>query len=215
MKTIADQLYKRLQQPLPGIEAQMLMSPMHRLPKDFFKYNQTPNLSSVLILLYFDGDIKTVFIKRTDDGRVHSGQISFPGGKSEPEDKDRIATALRETEEEIGVKAVDIKVLGKLTPLIIPVSNFDVLPVVGYIDYIPEFIKNDTEVQEVLCVSIAHLLSHENKKYEKRFLNNMEFSAPFFDAFGHKIWGATSMMLSEFLEVIKPIYPLSEANHSA
>jgi len=202
-------LEKELQKPLPGEEAQLLMAPQHRKTElERYKNDTDYRASSVLIPLYYkEGAIFTTFIKRTKDKGVHSEQISFPGGKRDPEDISSEETAIREAEEEIGLKRENIKVLGALTELYIPVSQFRVLPYVAALDIIPEFEPNNFEVSEIIEERIEVLVD-ENIKGIKQITtsNGRIINAPFFDIQGHIVWGATAMMLSEFISIIKKIY---------
>ncbi len=201
IKLIETQLSKNL----PGLQAQLLMSPSsrHQGIKNL-KHDTPPRNSGVLILLYPKNNIThLIFIKRTESGGHHSGQISFPGGKTEQEDKSLIHTALREAEEEVGIIKKDVKILGLLTNLYIPVSNISVLPVVGAINYCPQFIRQPTEVDQILEVPLNNFLEEKNKKNNILKFNKTEIIAPSFMIDEHMIWGATAMMMSEFLEVIK------------
>ena len=196
-------LLVELKNTLPGFESQKLMVPKSRVPKGMTFEKDSIKKSGVLILLHPDkDDIYVSFIKRVTDGSKHSGQIAFPGGKAEEGDKNITETAVREAEEEIGVKSKDIKILGSLTPLFIPVSNYDVQPVVGSIHYKPEFIKSPDEVDEIHSVSIKELKEAYTicKTFEVR---NETITAPFYMMNSIEIWGATAMMLSEFIELIK------------
>ena len=141
------------------------------------------------------------------EGDKHSGQISFPGGKLEAFDKTRQAGALREANEEIGVPIEDVAILGKLTPLYIPASNFQVYPFVGYIDYRPKFIPQETEVAEVVEVSLKELMAPKTVKYKSmKFRGNYNVKeVPYFDVNQKTVWGATGMMLSEFVEVVNQV----------
>jgi NUDIX domain. len=158
--------------------------------------------SSVLLLFYpKDGQLYLPFIKRTSGNTSHSGQISLPGGKYEESDSNRTVTAIRETNEELGVECKKIKILGFLTELYIPVSNFMVLPVLGYCKERPDFKLNTFEVEEVIEMPVQELLSKENISKFSFTKNELTIHAPYFDAKGHKIWGATAMILSELREV--------------
>ncbi len=199
-------LEEQLQKPLPGKPAQYKMATKTRMP---FKEKITPvdvRLASVLCLLYpKNGQLHLPLIQRVITKRdKHSGQMSFPGGKIETTDKSYQAGALREANEEIGVVTADIKILGALTPLYIPASNFKVFPFVGCLDYVPTFIPQLTEVAEVVEVSLTELIAPETLKYK-----SMQFkdkytvkNVPYFDVNGKTVWGATAMMLSEFLAII-------------
>ena len=194
--------------PLPGAKAQYLMAPSKRLPPQaYLDKNITAKKSSVLILLFPDKeDIKVILIRRTIYIGAHSGQISFPGGRYETADKNLINTATRETEEEIGINRKDIHITGGLTSVYIPVSDFLVSPFVGYMWYKPAFIIDAKEVAEVLEVSLNELLDESIiKSKEINITDDVSTKAPFYDIKGHHIWGATAMIISEFIEILKKI----------
>jgi len=198
------ELTRRLNMPLPGQPAQSLMAPSFRPD---FPDKITSAQAGVLVLLYPNPiELYIVLIKRSEYPGAHSGQISFPGGKSEPRDLNIIETALRETQEEIGVYATDIKVLGQLTPLYIPVSEFEVRPVVCFIPKKPEFRIDKNEVQYTIEASIGYLLQPFAKAIQPLFANDkFQGQVPYFDIEGNEVWGATAMILSEFLEIAKLI----------
>ncbi|WP_291859497.1 CoA pyrophosphatase [Marinilabilia sp.] len=199
-------LKQLLEGPLPGEPAHELMAPSARFTGTRLPDPAQARPSSVLILFYRrNGSWFLPFIQRPVYDGVHSGQISFPGGKYEEEDSDFCATALRESHEEIGIVQEDIQVLGALTPLYIPNSNFQVYPQVGWVDYQPEFSPDPTEVDEIIEVPLEVLLEQENVKQLTKNINGVSLSAPYFDAEGRVIWGATAMILSEMLEVLRKI----------
>jgi 8-oxo-dGTP pyrophosphatase MutT (NUDIX family) len=144
-------------------------------------------------------------MKRTEYPGVHSGQISFPGGGREPGDTDIVDTALRETEEEIGIKKESITTIGTLTDLYIPPSNFLVTPVIGYINERPVFHPDPEEVDEVVEVALEKIMD-TNTKQEKEItiFPDIKIKVPSYYTNGHVIWGATAMMLSELIEIINP-----------
>lgn len=202
LEQFTQQLNNELNNSLPGFDAQKIMSPSireHALKKS------DPSIardSSVLLLFYpKDGQLYLPFIKRTSGNTSHSGQISLPGGKYEESDFNRTVTAIRETNEELGVECKKIKILGFLTELYIPVSNFMVLPVLGYCKERPDFKLNTFEVEEVIEMPVQELLSKENISKFSFTKNELTIHAPYFDAKGHKVWGATAMILSELREV--------------
>ncbi|GAB7086016.1 CoA pyrophosphatase [Marinifilum fragile] len=202
LEQFTQQLNNELNNSLPGFDAQKIMSPSireHALKKS------DPSIardSSVLLLFYpKDGQLYLPFIKRTSGNTSHSGQISLPGGKYEESDSNRTVTAIRETNEELGVECKKIKILGFLTELYIPVSNFMVLPVLGYCKERPDFKLNTFEVEEVIEMPVQELLSKENISKFSFTKNELTIHAPYFDAKGHKVWGATAMILSELREV--------------
>jgi 8-oxo-dGTP pyrophosphatase MutT (NUDIX family) len=199
-------LKKALEGELPGREAQLELANRNRI-KDLkdISVPEDAGLASVLLLFYPDnGSIKLVFIKRAEYEGVHSGQISFPGGRKEKEDIDEVDTALRESVEEIGVDRSTVSVLGKLTNLYIPPSNFLVSPIVGCTPSRPGFVPDPEEVAEIIEVSFADLLSDRIKKNTPIQVGaGFNINAPAFCPDGHIIWGATAMILNELLVLIK------------
>lgn len=194
----------RIQQPLPGPEAQYAMAPQMRLPKDdYLKKDNSPRESAVMILLYpHQDDTHLVLIERPTYEGAHSGQISFPGGRVEPEDDSLATTALRETEEEVGVYRDTITVVGEMTDLYIPASRFLVYPFIGYVEEKPAFVPEPKEVAQILEVPVRYLSQpHVRKETQMRLFNNMRVTTPYFDVQGRVVWGATAMMLSEFLHL--------------
>jgi 8-oxo-dGTP pyrophosphatase MutT (NUDIX family) len=199
------QLRVQLQKPLPGLEAQVKMSPRARIDEIFNVKSELPRKSAVLILLYPNQNSLFIpFIERAKNGGVHSGQISLPGGKFEDFDSDLSQTALREAEEEIGTDRHRIKILGSLTPLHIPVSRFMVYPFVGITDECPVFKPNRREVAKIIAVDVRQLLTAEIN-IEKITIHNTVIDAPTFAFNGTRIWGATSMILSEFRNVLAKV----------
>lgn len=195
-------LKKQLQGPLPGQVAQAKMTTRVK----FMPPPVNARLASVLCLLYpKNGNWHFPLIQRViTKNDKHSGQISFPGGKLELSDKTNQAAALREANEEIGINKEDVNILGNLTPLYVPASNFQVFPFIGYLDYMPTFIRQEREVAEVVEVELNQLINPETKKYKTiKFGNEHTIKdVPYFDVNGKTVWGATAMMLSEFVELI-------------
>ena len=191
-----------LKKPLPGQHAQFKMAPVERPEK---ASDRDTREAGVLILLYpKDGRLYTVLIQRPVYQGVHSGQISFPGGKQEPGDRDLVHTALRETHEEVGIPPEQIEVLGKLTPLFIPVSNHLVQPVIGTLADPPRMIPDEIEVDRIYEIRIRDLMEPDCRIQNESILeNNRQIQAPFFRYDGLQIWGATAMILSEFLEIYR------------
>jgi 8-oxo-dGTP pyrophosphatase MutT (NUDIX family) len=194
----------RLKKELPGSAAHDIMraKPIgQRFPN--FEHKLPPKRGSVLILLYEEnGRIKFPLIKRPTYPGAHSGQVSLPGGKLEG-DEDLFQAALRESEEEIGVKKNDIQVIGKLSDFNVIPSNFLVSPVVAYINYIPRFIPDPHEVERIIYADLIELLSEDSIK-EKEILaaDIYPMIAPHFLIEEEIVWGATAMMLNELRVVI-------------
>lgn len=179
-------------------EAQLLMAPRPRARLQQFA--DVPARQAGVLALVFpaaDGAPHIVLTRRTDHLRGHSGQISFPGGRRDPDDESFVHTALRETCEELGICGDDIAVHGSLTPFYIPPSNYDVYPSVGSLDAAPVFNPNPDEVAEVFTVPLAHLLEPERQDVEYHDYNGIRVRVPFYRLNGHKVWGATAAMLGE------------------
>ncbi len=199
-------LGKKLEEPLPGKYFQYLMaheSEAVRIPVS----PDNPRQASVLILLYPKNEAwNIVFIKRTSNkkGDRHSGQISFPGGKQEKEDSSFAHTALRETEEEIGIQSDKVQLLGSLTNLYIPVSNFEVHPFIGFTNEEPLFIPQPSEVDAIIETPLERLLSPSTKQQISLQLTEKIVlpKVPCFKLDKHIVWGATAMILNEFLSLL-------------
>ncbi|NQV41330.1 MAG: CoA pyrophosphatase [Candidatus Marinimicrobia bacterium] len=198
MNDFISKLSHLLNQPLPGWAAQKHLMPEGRELEVLGK-NLHP--AAVLISLYHQDD-EWLFplIRRTIDGFAHSGQIALPGGRREGDESD-VQTALREAHEEVNILPEHVEVLGKTSVLPIPVSKHIVQPVVGYTLKKPDFIPEPKEVAEIFSVSIKSLCERDIQ-YELRHFKNREWEIPFFEINGHKVWGATAMILSEFRTLV-------------
>ncbi|MBZ0301478.1 MAG: CoA pyrophosphatase [Anaerolineae bacterium] len=166
--------------------------------------------AGVLVLLYpIDHELHFVLTRRTDTLRGHSGQVSFPGGRRDPGDADFVVTALRETREEVGIDDPSTAILGSLTPIYIPPSDFEVFPVVAALDHIPPFNPNPDEVAEVFSVPLMALVDPRFKRVEDWPFNGQLVRIPLYAFNGHKVWGATAIMLSELEGRLKAVLPAS------
>ncbi len=198
-----DQLRLGLQQPLPGWEAQGIMVPQ-RDPKPDMPTSFRE--SAVLSLIYpFEEMLHLVLMKRSEGGRTHSGQMSFPGGRKEPEDPSLVFTALREAEEELGIPAQEVEVLGNLTQLYIPHSNFLVAPVVGYLDRRPTFRLSEHEVASILEIPLQDLLQLCDWEVYVPISLGKQAKVKSFVVENQVVWGATAMILYELLSIVKQI----------
>ena len=187
-----------LKQELPGEQAQVLMAPTFR---GHVSSRYKPVDAAVLALLYpSEGQLSLVFIKRNEYDGPHSAQISFPGGIRESGDLTLKDTALREAREEVGING-EIEVLGSLSPLHIPVSNFMVFPYVGWMKETPSFFPDPTEVQYVVEAPLQTLMDPSNRDSETLYHREMHIKAPYYRVGEEKIWGATAMILSELLQL--------------
>ena len=192
--------------PLPGEEAQYRMAPAKRAERAKKYDPATARQSAVLILLHpARGKAEFTVIRRTADKGPHSGQISLPGGAIEDVDDSHADAALRETWEEIGVPVSRIELIRELSPLYIPVSNFQVHPFVAFVDEQPVYTPDPEEVHSVHTVRLSDLvLPHLRKEKDfPTYIEGYKVRAPYFHLKELEIWGATSMILSEFAELVK------------
>ena len=198
-----DRLAEDLLRPLPGRTAQYRMAPQ---PRPGAEFREQPRADArhggVLMLFYWDGGQPYLpLILRTNNGGVHSGQVALPGGGFEEGDADLVATALRETHEEVGVEPQFISILGALTPLYVAPSNFLVHPMVGWMPCRPSFLLDPHEVAELIEAPLFALLDPANLLEEEWQLRDRVATVPFYHIQDHRIWGATAMILSELLSL--------------
>lgn len=207
---IIEALAEEVETGLPGWEAQKLMIVPGRgkVNKQLIE-KKKPKISGVLIWLFPKGDeIYTRLILRTPLGKVHAGQVGFPGGKYEETDKDLWTTAIREASEEIGLATKKIKRIGELTTIYIPPSNFWVHPFIGFSENEMPSVINSVEVQRTIDLNIQTLLDPKIKA-EKLILHSSstkEQKTPYYNVEGFTVWGATAMMLSELEELLRRTY---------
>lgn len=162
-----------------------------------------PREAGVLLLLYpLDGRLHMVLTKRTEGLKTHKGQISLPGGGLEAGESPRGA-ALREAHEELGVDTEQVVTLGELTPLYLPPSNYFVHPVVACAPARPPFHPDPREVAEVLEVALDTLLDSDTVVEETWDVRGVETQVPYYRVGAHKVWGATAMVLAEFVTLLE------------
>jgi 8-oxo-dGTP pyrophosphatase MutT (NUDIX family) len=204
MNNLKSFLSQQLLTDLPGKLAHEEAAPYRKVDYENLDLN-TVKKSGVLILFYQkEGETYLVLIQRPIYKGTHSGQIAFPGGKVEDSDIDIIHTALREANEEVGVEMNDVEVLGKLSDVYIPVSNFLVTPVIGIIDYTPRFIPELREVAEIVELRVGHLIQIETLSLNKiKLSNGQKIEVPAFEFNQKIIWGATALMLNELRYLLK------------
>jgi 8-oxo-dGTP pyrophosphatase MutT (NUDIX family) len=169
--------------------------------------------AAVLVLLYPDdrGEARVVLIERTTgDGHHHSGEVSFPGGKAEPEDADAAATALREASEEIALDtaAAGVRIVGRLDRMWIPVSDFEVTPVVALAERRPELSPSPFEVARIVEPPVAHFLPDAPVTIVERTIRDWPLRYGSYDLDGLSVWGATARILSQLGAVLA--LPLDE-----
>ena len=203
---LEQRLRDALSRPLPGLDAQLRMAPTPRVGWDPLKVPVGTRDGAALVLVYPHDD--TFLMPLTVRGaglRNHTGQVSLPGGRVD--DGETIeAAALREAEEEIGVARDSVIVLGRLTPLHIPVSNFLLHPVVGYVPRRPLFNRAEWEVARIIEPTLVQLRHPATIKREFRNRTTagetIQIDVPFFDIDSEKVWGATAMVLAEFCAIL-------------
>ncbi|MGL5892774.1 MAG: NUDIX hydrolase [Bacteroidia bacterium] len=194
----------RLAQPLPGEDAQNRMTSRELKPVEhYLRENPNYRRSAVLMTLYpHKGEIHTLLIKRPSYQGVHSGQLALPGGAEEPEDRSPAHTALREAYEEVGLGASPEQMLGALTPLYIPPSNFLVRPFMLQLSERPIWKPSADEVESLLEIPLRTFLDQQIKERRKITIGNgMTIEAPCYIIEENILWGATAMMFSE-MEVL-------------
>jgi 8-oxo-dGTP pyrophosphatase MutT (NUDIX family) len=202
---IIHQLEKRLADPLPGSHHQLQMAPING--SAYLEPDENHRKACVMILLYpQNGEWHMTYIKRTShnpDDR-HAGQISFPGGKVDEEDKSFLACAIRETEEEVGIYREKIEVIGELTSLYVHVSNFLVYPFVGFISEKPSFVRQESEVADIITPRLSYMGDQKIIKSGDIPVRGMVIKdMPYYDLHGKVLWGATAMITSEFLTALR------------
>ena len=196
-------------EPKPMSSLHNKMSPVTRKLQNYLSKNKPGSQkkarqSAVLILIYpIDNIPHILFIKRAKDKTVHSGQISFPGGKKEDTDTSHVVTALREADEEVGISIDSIEVFGQLTKFYIPPSNFEVHPVIGVSFKQPTFVTNH-EVDRIIEVKIGDLTNSQNHTYKKiKISGGNEYVVPCYYVNKEVIWGATAMILSQLMNLLE------------
>lgn len=192
---------------LPGKFAQHDMAHGERKTwLENYQIPKNPKIAATLTLLYpKQNEWHIALMQRVShDKDTHGGQVSFPGGKAEASDIDLKFTALREAEEELGIRPADVTILGQLTELYIPVSNFLVFPFIGFSEKTPNFQPQVTEVHRIIEAPLSVLLDKNNRKFTDIHLpNNIKLkNVPYFDVNGNVVWGATAMILSEFTALV-------------
>jgi len=201
-------LRERLSVSLPGFTAQQRMLPESR-KGDPVEAASDARQSGVLILLYPKGrQVHLVLIERTNDGGAHSGQIALPGGKKETFDNSIYETALREAREEVSLDSASVEIIGRLSPLYIRVSNFEVHPVVAIATGRPELEGSAFEVARILEPALSEIFEAQSEAKVYSNTNPQLFwKAPVYMLQEDIIvWGATAMILSELEVILKEIF---------
>lgn len=190
---------------LPGRAAQLTMATRPRPGDRPDIPDPCPREGAVLILLYpAQGELQFPLTVRTRTVHAHKGQISLPGGAREPEDEGFRQTALREASEELGVATADIEVLGALSRLYIPHSGFCVHPFVGYTDRAPDWRPDPAEVAELFSAPLLRLIDPCTVHEQTVVRDGQSLLVPHYLIGSHRVWGATAMILAEFVALLRP-----------
>ena len=199
IESLGSALRRALGGPLPKASAHKRMAPR---PRTGWKPDVLPTNcrdAAALLLLYPKNAVTHLLLTvRTDHLPTHQGQVSLPGGGVE-RDETTVEAALREGWEEVGIRPEQVDILGLLSPLHIPVSGFILHPVVAFAEQRPELRARQGEVARILEVSVEGLCSAERVREETRVFAGQSYEVPFFLVDGCKVWGATAMVLAEFL----------------
>lgn len=202
VSAIADRVRERLAQPLPGLEAQRLMAPLPRVGWRPAEVPADARQAAVLLLLYpVNGEAHLALTVRATHLPHHGGQVSLPGGAVEKGERIEDA-ALRETAEELGIETSVVTLVGRLTPLHIPVSGFVLHPVVATAQARPDFVPDANEVARVIDARVAALCDPLAVRLRLRRHEGRDYEVPYFLVDGEVLWGATAMVLSELLTLL-------------
>jgi 8-oxo-dGTP pyrophosphatase MutT (NUDIX family) len=200
LRPIEEFLRTRLAGTLPGVDAQLRFAPSP--PREGWQAGRFPSdarAAAALVLLYPAADGVAIPLTVRGSGLArHAGQISLPGGATDPGET-LVGAALREASEEIGVDPAAVRVLGELTPVHVIVSGFTLHPIVGVTDDRPAFQAAEGEVEEILEVALDDLRDASRIRQGTRIREGVAVEYPYFDLLGHQVWGATAMVLGEFI----------------
>lgn len=186
---------------LPGSSAHAEMMPDGRSLRMFSSENEAVQSAVMLLMFPEKNNVRIVFIKRAEYDGVHSGQIAFPGGRTEKGDADFAGTALRETIEETGI-ALPVQIIGHLSDLYVPPSRYMIHPFVGLLNERPEYVPDKHEVKEIFDEDIAWFMLPESRSIHYFQIGGQKRPAPCFVSGKHVIWGATAMIFNEFLVLL-------------
>jgi 8-oxo-dGTP pyrophosphatase MutT (NUDIX family) len=204
--TLERELRRALEPPLPGLDAQLRMAPQPRVGWD--PERPPPGLrdAAALVLVYPFNEVPHVLLTVRGAGlRKHTGQVSLPGGSVDT-DESIEGAALREASEEVGVPPAAVRLLGRLTPLQIPISGYMLHPVVGLVESRPLFRRDEWEVARLLEVPLALFrqpgIVQRRTRTREFGGQTVDIEVPYFEIDGEHVWGATAMILAEFLAVL-------------
>ena len=209
-------LQKKLEGKLPGIESwkrmavksgkgESIESESLQKYSDWFSKDKLNDMRKAAVLIgLFKKNDEWCFslIRRPINEKNHPGQIALPGGARE-KNENLMNTALREAFEEVGIKPEDVEIIGQLTPIPVPVSEYLIYPFVGIIDYEPKWVINENEVEELFILRMSELISSDNGYTETWDLRGNKVEVPIFKVMNETVWGATAAVLSELIDIAK------------
>ena len=200
---IEARLRERLRGTLPGVQAQIRFAPFSK-SRDWRAGEFPPDarVAAALLCLYPLGTgVAIPLTVRASTLARHAGQISLPGGATDPGET-LAQAALREASEEIGIEPSSVRVLGELTPIHVIVSGFTLHPVVGVTDVRPSFTPAPGEVETIVEVPLEDLQDASRIRTGTRHREGVEVEYSYLDLGGHQVWGATAMVLGEFIQLL-------------
>lgn len=199
---LLDKLESTVAEPLPGAAGHELLAPRPRREWPVgFDLSRVRHAATLLLVFPIDELAHIALTVRADTLGRHSGQVSFPGGVIEPGESIEQA-ALREAFEEVGLPPEEVRVVGRLSPLDIPVSGFRLHPIVATLGHRPSLKGARGEVARILEISVDELLEPQHLIFPERERDGRSLTIPAFQIRGHEIWGATAMVLAEFLTLL-------------
>ena len=196
-------LKRSFARPLPGHTAQERLSPRPRVGWQPGHVPEDARNGAAVLLLFPDADDQARLILTLREASLshHAGQVSLPGGAADPGES-LFDTALREAHEEVGVTPGEVRVLGELTPLFIPVSGFALHPFVALCERRPDLVPDPREVARILEVPLRALMDSQNVRIAQREFRGRSYGVPYIGVKGERVWGATAMILAEFLALL-------------